>query len=715
MRNSPAACVAATATMAVVLAGMPPVAATPSGDELDRGWLEAVNFYRQSAGADPVDVELDWQPPVEQAAQYIVRHNDVTHELDPDRAGYTEEAARAASESNLYGHHRANTPAIVDIDGWVRSPLHGLMMLRPTLRRTAYGAYRDPDADGLRAAAGLNVHRGSDHTAVDGDAYPLVFPGDGDRVPVASSSNPADAGCGRDSHGLPIRLFLDPDGDPRLTGSQVRVNGEPVEHCAADYATYTTPREDSWRPTLEREGAVLVTPDAPLQPGDTVEVAVDTAVDGPLEWAFEIAPGSTIAAHPEPPAWSDGSRLDAHPAGFTDDGGNVIDLSWDRPTQPAGYAVSSYAVRIDGDPPDAFLEPADGRGARIAVHGAAGDTVAVSVEAQRSSGFAAPHPETVSVALPEPPRVDRLAGADRVDTAVAVSAEAFPDGAEMVLLARADEFADALTAAPLAAARNAPLLLTAGDQLPPTVASEIARLEPSKVVALGGRDAVTDAVLDGAAPDGAATARLGGATRFGTAVAVADELTTVTPDDRDVPIYVADGLDGWPDAVTASAVAAHQGAPLLLTAGDTPPETTLAAARTADVDRAIIVGGNAVIGEQAEAELRAVVGHTRRLAGHDRYATAAAVRAHAQKVGMTADQAWVTTGRNWPDALVAGGPAGARGAPLHLVGGRNPQSEPSDTLEVLARRRPPATFVVGGTAAVSTAFTAEIERLVQGR
>ncbi|HWB70916.1 MAG TPA: cell wall-binding repeat-containing protein, partial [Egibacteraceae bacterium] len=112
---------------------------------------------------------------------------------------------------------------------------------------------------------------------------------------------------------------------------------------------------------------------------------------------------------------------------------------------------------------------------------------------------------------------DRLAGPSRFDTAVAISREQFPAGAEEVYLARAVDSPDAVAAGSLSAG---PILLvpTAG-AVPGTVMAEIARLEPARVIALGGDAAVSDEVLAEAAA-GRATQRLAGATRIETALAI---------------------------------------------------------------------------------------------------------------------------------------------------------------------------------------------------
>ena len=58
--------------------------------------------------------------------------------------------------------------------------------------------------------------------------------------------------------------------------------------------------------------------------------------------------------------------------------------------------------------------------------------------------------------------MERIAGADRIGTSVAVSQLTFPIGgtASAVVLARSDDFPDALTGGPLAAHLHAPVLLT---------------------------------------------------------------------------------------------------------------------------------------------------------------------------------------------------------------------------------------------------------------
>jgi hypothetical protein len=91
----------------------------------------------------------------------------------------------------------------------------------------------------------------------------------------------------------------------------------------------------------------------------------------------------------------------------------------------------------------------------------------------------------------------RLSGPDRIATAVAISQYQFPGGAAEVYLARADNFPDALAGGALT--KGPVLLVPSCGELPAVVKAEIARLNPAKVVALGGTAAVCDAMLTQAA------------------------------------------------------------------------------------------------------------------------------------------------------------------------------------------------------------------------
>jgi hypothetical protein len=90
--------------------------------------------------------------------------------------------------------------------------------------------------------------------------------------------------------------------------------------------------------------------------------------------------------------------------------------------------------------------------------------------------------------------VSRWAGADRFATAAAVSASAFPGGADVAFVATGANFPDALAGGPAGGVLGGPILLTDRDTIPQATLDELRRLGPSQVVILGGAAVVTDNV-----------------------------------------------------------------------------------------------------------------------------------------------------------------------------------------------------------------------------
>ena len=90
--------------------------------------------------------------------------------------------------------------------------------------------------------------------------------------------------------------------------------------------------------------------------------------------------------------------------------------------------------------------------------------------------------------------VVRLAGADRYATAAAISAFHLPSGAPLAYVATGENFPDALAAGPAAAVRGASTILVRRDSIPARSAAELDRLNPSRLILLGGPQVVSQAV-----------------------------------------------------------------------------------------------------------------------------------------------------------------------------------------------------------------------------
>ncbi|MDU4019321.1 MAG: cell wall-binding repeat-containing protein, partial [Finegoldia magna] len=85
--------------------------------------------------------------------------------------------------------------------------------------------------------------------------------------------------------------------------------------------------------------------------------------------------------------------------------------------------------------------------------------------------------------------VTRIAGEDRIATSIEISKAMFNES-DNVVLASGYNFADALSAGQLAAALNAPLILSS-DQLDSRTSDEIAKLKPKNIYIVGGETALS--------------------------------------------------------------------------------------------------------------------------------------------------------------------------------------------------------------------------------
>lgn len=306
--------------------------------------------------------------------------------------------------------------------------------------------------------------------------------------------------------------------------------------------------------------------------------------------------------------------------------------------------------------------------------------------------------ETSPRELDVPSLVTRLAGPTRVETAVSLS-RASRARAAAVVVARADTFPDALAAAPLAASLEGPLLLSPSGAAPRAVTQEVARLGARTAYLVGDETALSAQVeADLRAAGVTDVRRIGGRTRYDTAVAIAEQL-------GGTQVYLASG-EQFPDAAAVSALAAVQRRPVLLTPAARLPAETTAAFERLRATAVTVVGGESAVSAAAAGQ----AGRGRvldRLAGADRYATSAAVARRAVAAGLGQDQVWLATGRAFADALAAG-PAAAHGGdvlllvdPLSL--GRAPAAQQWLAQTSAARR---SVVAVGGPDVVSPGVVA---------
>jgi putative cell wall-binding protein len=258
----------------------------------------------------------------------------------------------------------------------------------------------------------------------------------------------------------------------------------------------------------------------------------------------------------------------------------------------------------------------------------------------------------------------RASGMDRVSTAAAVSRHLWCRS-DTVLVASADRFPDALSGTPLAARRDAPLLLVGRRHLPVTAAHEIARLRARRVIVLGGKSAVSDQVvrqLRGVR--GAPTVeRIAGANRYATAANVAAATAS------SAPVVAVASSRSFPDAVAAGGLSqGGRPVPVLLTAPTSLPAETRAALERLRPETILVVGGATTVGDAVLTLLATMAEDVRRVNGRDRYATAGAAALLAgQSLSAPPAGIVVASGAAFPDALAAAAGANRVGGLVALT------------------------------------------------
>lgn len=316
---------------------------------------------------------------------------------------------------------------------------------------------------------------------------------------------------------------------------------------------------------------------------------------------------------------------------------------------------------------------------------------------------------------------DRVAGSDRIDTAVEISKTMYPDGSPIgpryVILARSDQYADALAGAGLvmdyvanaticvdtspasgdfpvtpgpcaddttvtgALAISNPILLTGSSGLDDNVKDEIERLldlgvgpfgglngsltteeTGTQVYVLGGEGALSDNVIsdleDITGLNDDDITRVGGDDRYETAAMIDDEMIPGSRFGHEGnTAFLATGAN-FPDALSVAGYAATKHAPILLTMKDEVPDETLNALDHGDADDLWIVGGTGVISNDVRSDVDDFADNTDRAAGSDRYGTATDVAESiwgVEDVSNNNERFAIARGDDFPDALAGSG------------------------------------------------------------
>jgi putative cell wall-binding protein len=375
-----------------------------------------------------------------------------------------------------------------------------------------------------------------------------------------------------------------------------------------------------------------------------------------------ISPGGWGSVQSQHPAWEPIVTVAAPVVTAPTNGGSIRQGGLLTGTVPNGNATNLVTITIAADPssPHTVTVGADGQW-KLPLSsvplGSHGYTAKASWKTRSSSSTA-----SGSFTVVADPAVARLSGTDRYATSVAIAAAAYPDHADVVYVATGENYPDALSAAPAAVKQGAPLLLIPPTGLLPEISAEISSLSPDHIVVVGGPDAITDASysqLSALTPD---IVRISGTDRYDTS----RKVTARAFPGSVQTAYLATGLN-FPDALSASAVAAGRGEPVILVVGSDPSvdAATTSFIQGKGITSLVIAGGETVVSPQLAAQLDALPGMSvSRLSGATRLETSGTIN---RASFTTSTDAYLATANSFPDALAGSALAGLKHAPLYVV------------------------------------------------
>lgn len=206
----------------------------------------------------------------------------------------------------------------------------------------------------------------------------------------------------------------------------------------------------------------------------------------------------------------------------------------------------------------------------------------------------------------------RLSGADRYQTAVAISREGWTSpeavnkegwiSSEFIVLASGegdDKFADALAGSPAAYMLEAPMLLTAVNQLNASTLEEIKRLKTKKAVLLGGTGVISDNVEKQLNDMNIQTERLWGPDRYWTAVKIGERVRTTRTSSK---VFLTTG-EKFQYAMMIAPYASKNGIPILFTGKDSLNPVSAEAIGKWDISEVDIIGSTDIISQAVEDNL----------------------------------------------------------------------------------------------------------------
>ncbi|MEJ8751367.1 cell wall-binding repeat-containing protein [Lagierella sp. ICN-221743] len=292
---------------------------------------------------------------------------------------------------------------------------------------------------------------------------------------------------------------------------------------------------------------------------------------------------------------------------------------------------------------------------------------------------------------------DRLSGISRYETAVAISKNQF-SSSKYVVLANGQAPNDILVASSLAGNLNAPILITDRNSLNASTKAEIQRLNSSNIIVIGGNSKISSAVTNSLKSMGKNVEVINGSSDADMSVKVANKAMEF----KSANTVILSSEKGLPDSLSASALAAKNGYPIIYTGKNAISGVAKGFIKNGKISNVIIVGGDQTISNGVLNSVKSMGKSVSRVYGRSRYDTSLAI---AKNYFNNSSTVGLATGAEFVDSLTSGPVSGLNNQAILLVSNNTLSSGIKDYIKSTGAK---SVYLYGGTSWLSEGFRGEV-------
>ncbi|HHX70567.1 MAG TPA: S8 family serine peptidase [Gallicola sp.] len=298
--------------------------------------------------------------------------------------------------------------------------------------------------------------------------------------------------------------------------------------------------------------------------------------------------------------------------------------------------------------------------------------------------------------------IKRIAGSNRNVTATEI-ANNFYSQTDTVYITNGNLYADGLSMGSLTKANNGPLLLTDKDSISANLDSTLKSLSPSKIVVIGGNNAVSSKVERNLKNYTNNVERISGSTRVDTSIEIAKR---VRQTEKTNSIFLVNGYIEA-DSINIVSVSSRDGIPVLFTDANKLPSQIKNYIKNENISNVTIIGGENTVGSNVVRELKNIGVTVSRISGSDRYATGVEVNKIYHEDSNTV---FCANGINIADALSVGPVAGSLKAQIQIL---PTNSIPESVNSYFSGKIIEEYYILGGGNSISNKNAYNLYRLFQ--